>query len=66
MTTITTVFLLLHYFTGLVPSLAALVQGVGGNPSCVLKNVTYVNKTDNTSTITPELVPVYPGNQSSK
>lgn len=55
-----TAFFIGEGFSGLVPSLAALVQGVGGNPSCVLKNVTHVNKTDNTSTITPELVPVYP------
>jgi len=55
-----TAFFIGEGFSGLVPSLAALVQGVGGNPSCVLQNVTHINKTDNTSTITPELVPVYP------
>ena len=48
-------------FSGLVPSLAALVQGVGGNPSCILKNKTDTNETDNTTTIVPELVPVYTG-----
>lgn len=55
-----TAFFIGEGFSGLVPSIAALVQGVGGNPSCVFKNVTHHNKTDNTSTVTPELVPVYP------
>jgi len=55
-----TAFFIGEGFSGLVPSLAALVQGVGGNPSCVLKNITHINKTDNSSTVTPELVPVYP------
>jgi len=55
-----TAFFIGEGFSGLVPSLAALVQGVGGNPSCVLVNKTHVNKTDNTSTVIPELEPVYP------
>jgi len=55
-----TAFFIGEGFSGLVPSLAALVQGVGGNPSCVLKNVTQVNETDNSTTVTPQLVPEYP------
>lgn len=46
-----TAFFIGEGFSGLVPSMAALVQGVGGNPKC--------NTTTNTTTNTTIVTPIY-------